>query len=187
MDWIKALLENGALPALIASVTWFLLNKLATPVLIEKVRQIYLKDIESLRHELTLAKSTYDQYLNTILKYYARIYKHYRSCQNVVNADVAVFPDGTKKWHKEEYLKNLDSFVRELSKDEGYIRLLLPDRLLKLVDALIGAFNNFRDAAKTSTSDNKRRVIECFQEIDDKKNELELGLREFLRTEKLLK
>lgn len=157
------------------------------PVLIEKVRQEFEKEVESLRNEFLLAKSTYDQYLKMILEYYNNIYKFYRICQNATSYDVKSFPDGMMQFSKKEYFKNLDFFVDEYSKTEGHVRLLLPDRLMKIDVELKDAFNKFRDEIKDSIPETRESLLPHFKLIDQKIHELEAGLREFLRTEKLLK
>ena len=117
-----------------------------------------------------------------IFSYYLNIYAFYRKCQNLVNADVIVERDGNVRSTKAEYLENLDEFVREYNKYEALIRLILPEKIRRIDDELRYTFNNFRDYVKKQLpySDSKKELIESFQRIHNKKNELEESLRGYI-------
>lgn len=140
-------------------------------------------------HELSLAHSSYEHYLDLILAYYKTFYRHYRLCQRTSEADAHRQPDGAITYTKEEFLSSLDSFLEEWASREGEIRLLLPSKVLAIHMEAIDGFNKFKQAIDAfDTTDGSREKKEAaFREVDEVKNRLESQLREFLRTEKLLK
>ena len=145
--------------------------------------------IEELKHELGLAKSSYDQYLDLILEYYRVFYRHYRMCQRTANADAHRQTDGTTTFTQDEFLEDLDTFLVEWAAQEGKIRLLLPSKLLELHGEAIDCFNHFKRSVEDFRKDDatRQRKVDAFVQIESVKSKLEESLREFLRTEKLLK
>lgn len=146
--------------------------------------------LEALRHELGIAKSAYEHHLDMILDYYATFYRHYRMCQRTANADAhRELPDGKIVFTKDEFMAALGSFLADWAAQEGRIRLLLPAKLLAIHEEAIGQFNEFKDAvfAFSSAEPIPRRKEKAFLGIEQVKNKLESSLREFLRTESLLK
>jgi hypothetical protein len=93
------------------------------------------------------------------------------------------------KFTKDEFIASLGKFLSEWAEKEGRIRLLLPSPLLALHERAVGQFNEFKRAVHdfTPAEPAPRRKELVFREIDEIKAELENGLREFLRTESLLK
>lgn len=145
--------------------------------------------IEDLRHELGLAKSSCDHYLDLILEYYRVFFRHYRSCQRAANADAHRQPDGQITFTKDEFLSDLDTFLVDWAAQEGKIRLLLPSSILALHIEAVDCFNLFKRAIDDFCKDEKSRSEkkEAFLAVHDVKSRMEKSLREFLRTEKLLK
>ena len=145
--------------------------------------------LQNEQHELGLARSSYDHYLDLILEYYQVFYRHYRMCQRAANADGHRLPDGTITSTQHEFLKTLDSFLIDWAAQEGRIRLLLPSRILALHGEAIDGFNVFKRAVEGFRKDDATRQakVEAFRKIESVKSRLEDALREFLRTEKLLK
>ena len=145
--------------------------------------------LEDLRNELGLAKSSYDHYLDLILEYYRIFYRHYRLCQRTAGIDAHRLPDGTITFTRDEFLADLDTFLVEWATQEGKIRLLLPSKILTLHSEAVDCFNQFKQAVdefqKDEESQNKKG--DAFTAVDDLKSRMEDALREFLRTEKLLK
>lgn len=146
--------------------------------------------IESIRHEFGITKSSYEHHLDLILDYYASFYNHYRLCQRTATADAhRELPDGEIVHTKDEFFDTLGEFLADWAKKEGRIRLLLPAKLLKLHEEAIAKFNEFKRAVYDFTPaepiPRKKEIV--FKEIDDIKSRLENGLRDFLRTESLLK
>ncbi len=145
--------------------------------------------IEELKHELGLAKSSYDHYLDLILEYYRVFYRHYRMCQRTANADAHRQPDGQITFTQDEFLANLDTFLVDWATQEGKIRLLLPSKLLELHGEAIDCFNQFKHSVENFRKDEVTRKAkeDAFAQIESVKSRLEVSLREFLRTERLLK
>jgi hypothetical protein len=145
--------------------------------------------IEDLRHELGLAKSSYDHYLDLILEYYRVFFRHYRSCQRADSADAHRQPDGKITFTKDEFLSDLDTFLVDWAAQEGKIRLLLPSRILALHTEAVDCFNRFKRAIDDFCEDEESHIEkkEAFLAVHDVKSRMEESLREFLRTEKLLK
>lgn len=145
--------------------------------------------LQNEQHELGLAKSSYDHYLDLILEYYQVFYRHYRMCQRAANADGHRLPDGTITSTQDEFLEALDGFLGDWAAQEGKIRLLLPSRILELHGEAIDGFNVFKRAVDGFRKDDTTRQakVEAFRKVESVKSKLEDALREFLRTEKLLK
>ena len=141
------------------------------------------------QHELGLAKSSYDHYLDLILEYYRIFYRHYRLCQRTANADGHRQPEGEITYTKDEFLAGLDTFLADWATQEGKIRLLLPSRILALHEEAIDCFNRFKRAVDQFKKDDKTRKEkkDAFAAVESIKSRIEEALREFLRTEKLLK
>lgn len=146
--------------------------------------------LEALRHEFGITKSAYEHHLDLILDYYATFYKHYRLCQRTACVDVyRKLPDGEMADTKNEFLKTLDGFLSDWAAQEGRIRLLLPVKLLSIHEEAVTRFNEFKRAVQEfSTAESfPRKKENAFHGVHEVKSKFEAGLREFLRTEKLLK
>jgi len=179
---------GGGAVIVIGLASW-LGNLWAKRILQGEQAKIDLK-IESIRHEFGITKSSYEHHLDLILDYYASFYSHYRHCQRTAHADAhRQLPDGEIKYTKEEFFETLGEFLSDWADKEGRIRLLLPAKLLKVHEEAVGKFNEFKRAVYdfTPAEPIPREKAKVFEEIDDIKSRLEDGLREFLRTESLLK
>lgn len=166
-----------------------LVKYLAVPAIMERLKTSLSRELESFRQELGLAKVTYDQHLTLLLDYYNRIYKHYRQCQEAASWDIVVHPATGERDPKDNYLDVIDKFKGQWDTDEGKIRLLLPTRLLDCHQAVISAINDFTRACKDYSpddDDSKEAVKKAFHPVDKAIQSLEVGLRDYLRTEKLL-
>jgi len=141
------------------------------------------------QHEFGLAKSSYDHYLDLILEYYRIFYTHYRLCQRTAGADGHRQPDGQITYTKDDFLSGLDTFLADWAAQEGKIRLLLPSKILALHSEAIDCFNRFKRAVDHFKKDDttRKEKEEAFAAVESVKSRLEKALREFLRTEKLLK
>ena len=147
-------------------------------------------ELEGIRHEFGLVKSSYEHHLNLILDYYSTFYRHYRLCQDTARADTKRTPDGTVLYTKEKFLDALDHFIAIWNNQEGKIRLLLPNKLLSLHNDAIERFNRFKravDAFDSNNESSREEKMDAFRGVEEVKTQMEIGLREFLRTEKLLK
>ena len=147
-------------------------------------------DLEQMRHELSLTKASYDYRLGLILDYYALFYRHYRLCQRTTSADAhRQLPDGPVVYTKHAFLGLIDQFILDWAAQEGRIRLLLPASLLPLHEEAVERFNKFKhavDGFRVEDDKSKERKEKAFEAIEDLKSRIEVGLRTFLRTEKLL-
>lgn len=158
--------------------------------ILQKEHALLQSGLEEVKHELSLDKSSYEHYLDLILDYYKVFYKHYRLCQRTASADAHQdAPSGPILYTKDEFLENLDHFLSEWAEQEGRIRLLLPAKLLELHGDAIQSFNDFKRIVMLYKpgSEDRTKKEDAFKKIDDVKNKLERGLRDFLRTERLLK
>lgn len=148
------------------------------------------RGIEEVKHDLSLEKSSYEHYLELILDYYRVFYRHYRLCQRTASADAhRDSPDSPIVYTQDEFLVNLDQFLVDWAEQEGRIRLLLPSKLLELHGEAIQSFNEFKRVVMLYRPEEEQRQkkYDAFKKIDAVKQQLEHGLRAFLRTEKLLK
>ena len=113
-------------------------------ILQEERAKIELK-LSEFGHELSLAKSSYDHYLDLVLDYYKVFYRHYRLCQRASSADAHRQPDGSITKTKDDYFNALDAHLTDWTEREAKLRILLPSPILathtEAVDAFNGGFN----------------------------------------------
>jgi hypothetical protein len=186
---ILVLASFGGGAVIVVGLSSWLGNLWASRIL-QGERSKFEVQLEGLRHELGIAKSAYEHHLDMILDYYATFYRHYRMCQRTAHADAhRELPDGKMIFTKDEFIAALGSFLSDWAAQEGRIRLLLPAKLLAIHEEAVGKFNEFRDAvfAFSTAEPMPRKKEKAFLAIEEVKNKLESGLREFLRTESLLK
>jgi hypothetical protein len=179
----------GGGAAIVIALSGYLADLWAKRALQREGSELHAK-LEEFKHELSLAKSSYDHYLDLILEYYRVFYRHYRMCQRAASSDaVRAIPDGPIVFTKDEFFSNLEVFLAEWDAQEGKIRLLLPAKLLELHSEAIDAFNDFKDAVADFRKDDPTRKAkeEAFSKVERVKIQVETALREFLRTENLLK
>jgi hypothetical protein len=140
-------------------------------------------------HELGLAKSSYDHYLDLILDYYKIFYRHYRLCQRVERADAHRQPDGTITHTRDDFLNAIDQHLQDWAEREGKIRILLPSPILATHMEAIDAFNRFKRTVDDfdSSVESHKAKHDAFVVVDSVKQKLESQIRDFLRTEQLLK
>ena len=171
-----------------ALLSW--LGKLWMERILQAEKVLITEQIENIRHELSITKSSYDHHIDLILDYYALFYKHYSMCRRAANADAyRSIPDGEMVESRGEYLDNLEEILNNWQEYNGRVRLLLPSKLLSIHEEAIGKFNEFRKAVYnfTSAEPEPRKKALVFNELDEIKSRLEEGLRDFLRTESILK
>jgi len=179
---------GGGAFIVIALSSW--LGKLWMGRILQEEKAAIETQLSNIRHELSLTKSSYEHHLDLILDYYALFYKHYLKCRRAAIADAyRQLPDGEMTHTREEYLDSLDEILKDWQVYDGRVRLLLPAKLLSIHEEAIVKFNEFRDAVYsfTSAEPEPRKKVVVFNELDEIKNKLETGLRDFLRTESLLK
>ncbi|MFC5490604.1 hypothetical protein [Dokdonella soli] len=179
---------GGGAVIVIGLATW--LGNLWASRILQAEKAALDAKLESLRHEMRIVKSAYEHHLDLILDYYSMFYRHYRLCQRTARADARKEePDGKMVETKDEFMVELREIINEWASREGRIRLLLPATLLALHEEAIGRFNEFNRAVAdfTSSEPSPRKKEQVFIQIEDTKSKLEAGLREFLRTESLLK
>ncbi|MNY35300.1 hypothetical protein D3C86_1696990 [compost metagenome] len=139
-----------------------------------------------------MSKSSYDRYMDFILDYYSAFYRHYRRCQRTAHVDATRYPDGSIIYTRQAFLDELDIFVSEWNASEGKIRLLLPSSVLEIHENAVECFNVFHELVKSQpddivTEEYRLKRVDAFKNIESVKIDLEIRLREFLRTERLLK
>jgi hypothetical protein len=179
---------GGGVVIIIVLSSW--LGKLWMGRILQEEKASFTEQLENIRHELSITKSSYEHHIDLILDYYALFYKHYLMCSRAANADAyRPLPDGEMIHSREEYLDNLEGILKSWQAYHGRLRLLLPAKLLSIHEEAIGKLNEFRDAVYsfTSAEPEPRKKAVVFKELDEIKSRLEAGLRDFLRTEHLLK
>ncbi len=179
---------GGGAIIVIALASW--LGNLWAKRILQSEKAKIDSQIESIRHEFGITRSSYEHHLDLILDYYASFYNHYRLCQRTAHADAhRELPNGEIIHTKDEFFETLGKFLTDWANKEGRIRLLLPAKLLKVHEEAVAKFNEFKRAVYdfTPAEPIPRRKEVVFKEIDDIKSRLENGLRDFLRTESLLK
>ena len=179
---------GGGAVIVIALSSW--LGDLWAKRILQQEYALLQGQLEELKHELGLAKSSYEHYLDLLLKYYKVFYHHYRMCQRTASADThRKLPTGEITHTKDEFLGALDDFLSDWAAQEGAIRLLLPAKVLDIHSEAIDCFNNFKTAVDNfrGTDESRKAKEDAFLIIEDVKSRMEHALREFLRTEKLLK
>jgi hypothetical protein len=178
----------GGWALVVAALTHYLADIFAKRALQREAAR-FSEQIASLSHELKLRESSYSKHLDLLLDYYATFYRHYRLCQNAANQDAHRLPDGTVVKTRDTFFKQLDLYLAESKAQEGKARLVLPAKLLALNDEGIVAFNAFKDAMQREQYDEvfHENKVRAFARVQAVKEKFELGLREFLRTEQLLK
>lgn len=192
VDWsmfiVTTLGAFGGWAVVVAAMTHYLADIFAKRAL-QREASRFSEKLADLGHELKLRESSYTKHLDLLLDYYATFYRHYRLCQNATNQDAHEFPDGSIIKTKDIFFEQLDHYLSESKAQEGKARLVLPAHLLDLHDESISAFNEFKDAMKRAKYDEvfQESKRQAFAKVHSTKERMEAGLREFLRTEHLLK
>ena len=178
----------GGWAVVLAALTHFLGDTFAKRALQREAAK-FSEQLAGLAHELKLRESSYAKYLDLLLDYYSVFYRHYRLCQNATNQDAHRLQDGTVIKTKEVFFDKLDQYLSESKAQEGKARLILPAHLLELHGEAIDAFNAFKDVMNRDMYDDvfHQKKRDAFARVHSVKEKLEAGLREFLRTEQLLK
>ena len=179
---------GGGAVIVIALSGW--LGNLWAKRILQNESAVLQRSLEQLRYEMALSKSSYEHYLDLILNYYSIFYRHYRLCQRTASADAHRRTDtGEITYTKEEFLSKLDQFLKNWNEQEGSIRLLLPAKLLSTHEEAIKSFNEFKRVIDSFEHDDEshEKKKTAFRAIDEVRSRMENYLREFLRTENLLK
>ncbi len=123
------------------------------------------------------------------MDYYNTYYQHYRLCQRAACADAHRQDDGSITYTKDDFDAGLGRFLSDWASQEGKIRLLLPSQILSLHEESIEVFNQMKAAVFKFKQNNETRKLktDAFKEVEQVKTAIERSLRDFLRTEKLLK
>lgn len=191
-DWASFIFTTlgafGGWAVVVAALTHYLADIFAKRAL-QKEAAKFSEQLASISHEMKLQESSYSKHLDLLLDYYAVFYRHYRRCQNAADSDALRMPDGSMIKTREVFFEQLDEYLSEWKAQEGKARLVLPTHLLALHEDAVAAFNQFKDAIKREKYDDKYHAdkIEAFAKVHAIKVKLEAGLRQFLRTEHLLK
>ena len=146
------------------------------------------EQVASLGHELSLRKSSYERHLDLVLAYYSSFYRHYRACQAAAEKDAVELPDGKRVSMKDRFFEELEDYLVRSAVNEGQLRLILPSKALAIHSETIRVFNDFKRVMERKHYDEEfhRGKTSAFLELHELKEQLELTLRDFLRTEHLL-
>lgn len=185
ISWMLAALGGWAL-VVIGLTT--LLTTIFVKRTLQREAAVLSEKLTYIGHEFKLRESSYEKYLDLLLDYYSMFYRHYRLCQNATNQDAHRFDDGTIVKTRDVFFEQLDNYVSELKAQEGKLRLVLPPHLLEFHEESIVAFNQFKDVMKRDNYDESFQTArrETFAKIITVTDKLEGGLRDFLRTERLI-
>lgn len=156
----------------------------------QKENGVILEKLENLKTEHSYEKISYEKNLELLLDYYDSYHNHYRRCQKTAYVDILRRPGIGDTDVKKQFFDEIDEYVKQWKAKEGKIRLLLPNQLLNLHTNSIGAFNEFRDLVKNynpKSNESRNKLHDKFKEIDSLKQQMESELRQYLRTEKMLK
>jgi hypothetical protein len=177
MNWIQIIVQSIIISVIVVFFT-------------EWLKIIFQKKLESWKNELIIIQTSFSQNYSFILSYYTNFYKHYRRCCNVLNYDYKVYPDNTTKNSRETFLEQLNTYVKNVNEIEPTIRLIFPEHLMAVHDNSISVFNSFRSIIKSDIiqmGKPDQELISSFEQIQNVKNELEKGLRDYLRTERIIR
>ncbi len=183
----SALIPFGGWAFVVIGLTTFLTTMFVKRTLQSEAAAFSAK-LTNIGHEFNLRESSYEKYLDLLLDYYSIFYRHYRLCQNATNQDAHEFDDGRVVKTKDVFFDQLDNYISELKAQEGKLRLVLLAHLLVFHEESISAFNEFKEVMKRNNYDESFHTskTEAFAKIITIKGQLEAGLRDFLRTERLI-
>lgn len=186
-DVLTVLGAFGGWAAVVAVLLHYLADLHAKRTLQREASELGQKVVD-LSHEFKLRESVYAKHLELLIRYYEAFYRHYRICQSAANQDAHQFPDGSVVKTRDMFWEKLDSWRAELAALEGSARLLLPASLLDVHEESIAAFNQFKNVMKRTVYDDRYQTEkrDAFARIEDVKIRFEVGLRSFLRTEKMV-
>jgi hypothetical protein len=175
----------GTAAAVVIGLVAFLGGLFAKRVL-QNERAAIEAGLLALGHELGLVKVTFEKQRDLLTDYYTTFYRHYRRCQDTATADALRSPDDSITMTKDEFLKELDAFLEDWREQEPRIRLFLPSPLLQVHSDAIDAFNEFKRSVDrfNNTEEGRTRKKEAFAKVHRVKENMEAGLRDFLRTDR---
>lgn len=181
------LLSLGGGAAIVAGL-FRMLSDITVKRILQNEQNIILLQIEDLRKEISLATSSYDKHVHHVVEYYAAFYRHYQRCQRTSNMDISRHSDRDDLDTKKDFLDKIDAFAEDWNSRQGLVRLILPSPILAIHEQAISALNTFKDKVKTFDHGNQTsrdELKKSFVRIDDLKKQLESGLRNHLRTDKV--
>jgi hypothetical protein len=177
---------GGGAVIVVALVRW--LAEVTAKRILQNEQHAILKSLEELKQELGLARLTYDKHVQQVVEYYGMFYKSYQLCQLTAGADITRRPGLPDLDLKGDYLNKIDSIADEWNAKQGVLRLVLPHNLLRLHEQAISELNRFKDCVtnyRNSDAATRTDLQESFKRFDALKQQLEKGLREHLRTDKV--
>jgi hypothetical protein len=188
-DIVGGILASLGGGALIVAALFKWLGEVMAKRILQKEQNAVLIQIEGLKQELALTRLSYEHHVQDIVEYYAMFYKHYQACAAVVNADAHYFRDtDTTINTKDDYLAHRDEFADEWNKRQGLVRLILPSPMVLIHSQIISALNKFKGKVEffdTAKPETRAALVEAFNNIQSLKEQLERGLRDHLRVDKL--
>lgn len=176
--------------ALIVAGLFKWLGELTAKRILQREQGDILKSIEELKQELSLLKSNYEKNAEWVIEFYSMFYRHYQLAHRAARADIIQHPNRPDEDTKKRYLDEVDELADEWNRAQALARILLPSNLLALHEQAIDKFNVFKDAVKSFDRADQisRERVQCrFNDLHELKCELENGVREYLRSEALVK
>jgi hypothetical protein len=185
---LSLLAAFGGWAVVVGGLLYFLADLFAKRTL-QRESSVLSHQLAGLTHELSLQKSSYEKHLELLLDYYQSFYRHYRACQRAATADAVRRPDGTTTKTKDEFFLELEEYLADNASKEGRLRLVLPAHILTIHAEAQDAFNAFKDVMGMKDYDEAfhRGKDQTFRTIHEVKERLEMALRDFVRTEHLLR
>lgn len=143
--------------------------------------------IEQIRNNFYVSKAFHDKFVEKIVDFYIIFHKYYRSCQKVVSSQYIRDKNGVVVSTEDLLLKDLNKIKEQYDETEGYIKILLPEKILKIISELTKGFNNFRGILKKvydNPSEKNQALTNCFKnEIHKHKEDLAIALRVYFKIE----
>lgn len=143
--------------------------------------------IEQIRNNFYVSKALHDKFIEKIVDFYTILHKYYRSCQKVVDSSHIMNKNGRIVSTEDLWEDNLDEIKKRYDETEGYISILLPESIHKIIDDLIKGLNRFRDILKTGHDEPLKKyknLTDCFNnEIHENKKKLAIALRVYFKIE----
>ena len=170
IDWIQVLIQSSIITILVTLCTSIILAKLNS--------------------EYDIRRSFYENNINIIFEYYTIFYQYYRLCQKTATVDIIRDRHGKEISTRDLLINGIVKFVDSILEIESKIQLILPDNILSLHEESIKQFNAFRNVMKSYNLEHEKPKDDLkakFELIDKQKDLIRNSLKEYLRSEKVLK
>lgn len=188
LDAIEAVLAAFGGGVLIVAGLSKWIAELTSKRILQHEQGLINTSLERFKGELALDKLSYERHVSDVVEYYEMVYKSYQMCQRVARADVLRHPTKGDTNTREEYLEHIDGVSDQWHEKQARVRLLLPTNILEIHDRLLERLNEFNVHVKKGiqgTEEYSNNIKKSFGAIHEVKAALEVGLRAYLRRDKI--